>query len=1207
MFRKKRAVVALLALAFLVVGFYVTYFVASFWLFRPKVVVITNLSGHSATVVWVSRKKEPGFVLYSKSRFAKVLPYPFNMWLMSIAYDDRDLASAALRSAKKNPFSRPAKIKIKQAGSYYVHSVTLRNLDPDTPYYFKLGNGFLWYSSAERIISDPFENSDGFSLKTLKELDKLHKPNPSFGSVLDLDNNPVKDAVIVSYLTNTLDESSDTKAPISLYLSSAVTEEGTFYIDLANARSIESGEPVVAGDDSSVYQAVEVYTKDGLAVRKIVDLKHNAPFPDIRLPAAPAQALNFNVFAKAPVVDIDVLGLRKQEDSPNLRTLIANRRISNTQCYIGSKPYDIGSYAVAGNRCLKCVQNGQRAVFKIVDQKLCGIKHQFSGTHGGGRSPQSNVKPSRTPSLSKARLIRAECTLESGKPVVKIEYVNLNPAVVQYRVARKSGGVWNYWYAKVPASKKIVFVDKGVRLGETFVYSVQPLVDGKPMGPWSQTPQITCKRSASASSQASPAQSKKVQFRPVELISYGCKNGRVEIVFKDTNTGENGYTIARRVDGKAWSYRYAHKPKVPGVGSPVKYTDLNVSAGHTYEYSVHPDGAEISKFWRQTKPILCKPATTPIVTEKPSKQLDQVGVPEKKLKFPVVVQFKTSGVCPSYVAEQRVARSKPQLNGIVSEFLGFARKAKTDLMNKYGYVTTKSKSAKVCTVGVYVVKIKTGETERVYSVPLYKQIKEPDAYWQSLLKPLSKVDYLAEYADQLREFLGRYTRYRSTLVWVDKKEEVLIYPEGINRAIQERVVDDGRAVSLPLRTATGVRVVKACPLGRPRVRVYSLLTKKAIYLCDPTLTSEYRQYHPPDKVQLLYPASAYYVYPASDVCKGKGFWAKPISGEYKECHVYIGASNQWVKRYECKKGYEAKKEAGKYRCVKKAVEVPAKPGKTLTLFEALFTASAAEKYYTYASDGTLEFKAPGTYTLSFRGREYTVKIPDTGQAYKIFLDTNGNGKKDPSEKYLNDLVSISSIRIEPKTIEFEYTFEPGYNFVHFPFAFEDKSLTKASELLRYLRKHGKFSLVARYDGKWHTVDQFGVVGTSGYAQDSDFPIVPGVGYVIRNLSNRSIKVRFSGHMFSEPVPVYMFRGWNLVGFYSPSRTYTAKSLIDEINKTKQITVVNVSRWESGRYEGLQYEQKVYGFDFPIFWQQAYFVHVKSIADSSLRVYRWVER
>ncbi|MBN2101207.1 fibronectin type III domain-containing protein [Candidatus Dojkabacteria bacterium] len=215
---------------------------------EPYSVRITNITDRSATVSWVTDEKTKGVVIYGeKDNFG---PWVFAKVGKKIAYDDRDVAEARLQAADEEKskiedidsfevdYSEvDEKIVVEELGKYYVHHVTLTNLDPESAYYFKIGNVLRFVSP------DVSEDDGGFGgnkVETFEELDELPLPNPAYGVVKKEVKNEeyelLEDSLV--YLTPVI----PTEYRAGTMLSSVTGENGSWYIDLSASRDVETGE-----------------------------------------------------------------------------------------------------------------------------------------------------------------------------------------------------------------------------------------------------------------------------------------------------------------------------------------------------------------------------------------------------------------------------------------------------------------------------------------------------------------------------------------------------------------------------------------------------------------------------------------------------------------------------------------------------------------------------------------------------------------------------------------------------------------------------------------------------------------------------------------------------------------------------------------------------------------------------------------------------
>ena len=90
--------------------------------FLPSQIKITNLSDSGLTISWITDSATSGFVVYDKSTA-----------LNQTALDDRDQLSG-------------------QTGSFKNHYVTLKNLQPQTTYYYRLVSGSQTYNQTAKPL-----------------------------------------------------------------------------------------------------------------------------------------------------------------------------------------------------------------------------------------------------------------------------------------------------------------------------------------------------------------------------------------------------------------------------------------------------------------------------------------------------------------------------------------------------------------------------------------------------------------------------------------------------------------------------------------------------------------------------------------------------------------------------------------------------------------------------------------------------------------------------------------------------------------------------------------------------------------------------------------------------------------------------------------------------------------------------------------------
>jgi hypothetical protein len=212
----------------------------------------------------------------------------------------------------------------------------------------------------------------------------------------------------------------------------------------------------------------------------------------------------------------------------------------------------------------------------------------------------------------------------------------------------------------------------------------------------------------------------------------------------------------------------------------------------------------------------------------------------------------------------------------------------------------------------------------------------------------------------------------------------------------------------------------------------------------------------------------------------------------------------------------------------------------------------------------------------------TIEQDEDNVRVRFFEDVDEDGAKDNNEDYIDEV----AVKLVKENDLIEYDLGVGWNLISF--AIVSDSDFSAKKLLELITQSGGYAThVATYrDGKWVMYSQRGDVSYT-----DDFNILPGVGYFVRMHKETSLNI--SGNRFSESLPLDLQTGWNLVGVVTPDASYTADSLIDAIVEDG-IIADTVTKWDSGRYSNFIKEGDLsYGNDFGIFEIGGYFIRVKS--------------
>jgi hypothetical protein len=198
---------------------------------KPKQIKITNLSDTSFSVSWVTDLPVSGFVKYDT-----------DSKLTSTAKDDRDQLSG-------------------QTESFSTHHVTLKNLNPATKYYFKIGSGGGLFDN----------NGQLYETTTAPIIQTASPPNDvAYGTVVDQSDNPAEGAVIYLSLANTTPLSTLTKS------------SGNWVIPINLARSTELDSYATYDPEASIEEIFVQGASQGNSTATTIT-QNDTPVPTIKL------------------------------------------------------------------------------------------------------------------------------------------------------------------------------------------------------------------------------------------------------------------------------------------------------------------------------------------------------------------------------------------------------------------------------------------------------------------------------------------------------------------------------------------------------------------------------------------------------------------------------------------------------------------------------------------------------------------------------------------------------------------------------------------------------------------------------------------------------------------------------------------------------------------------------------------------------------
>jgi hypothetical protein len=169
-------------------------------------VFITNLTSNSATIIWTTDTKTSGSVLVSDI-------YEFDPDSNSYAeyFDDRDIVEIDMDEY----------VVYEKVVKRFTHHVTIRNLLPETAYFFKIRNG--------NIIEDvEFFNN----FVTLPVLPQIKEPSPVYGRVYDYSTKGAFPEGIVIF-------SRQNSEDVSQMMSVTLVDDGTYSFDIQNIQTAD--------------------------------------------------------------------------------------------------------------------------------------------------------------------------------------------------------------------------------------------------------------------------------------------------------------------------------------------------------------------------------------------------------------------------------------------------------------------------------------------------------------------------------------------------------------------------------------------------------------------------------------------------------------------------------------------------------------------------------------------------------------------------------------------------------------------------------------------------------------------------------------------------------------------------------------------------------------------------------------------------------
>ncbi|MFQ5493533.1 MAG: fibronectin type III domain-containing protein, partial [Candidatus Dojkabacteria bacterium] len=244
---------------------------------RIRDVRVSNLTANGATISWVTDDPAVGKVYYSDSDSWVPLMERLGK---QVAYDDHDTEQSHTGSFGVNKDGLQER---------YLHHVTVRDLEPEKTYYFRVGESLRLFKGEDTEFS------------TLKVIEEIQTPDPVYGRVFpDNESDEGIANALVFYRVYRLD--GEEEAASTKWYSSLLNENSGWTGDLALLTD-PIGNIYNINNSMDLLEVVAV-TRNYQAVRSY-ELVEYKPLPDLYLsdedkntalnPASPVFALEFSV------------------------------------------------------------------------------------------------------------------------------------------------------------------------------------------------------------------------------------------------------------------------------------------------------------------------------------------------------------------------------------------------------------------------------------------------------------------------------------------------------------------------------------------------------------------------------------------------------------------------------------------------------------------------------------------------------------------------------------------------------------------------------------------------------------------------------------------------------------------------------------------------------------------------------------------------
>lgn len=210
---------------------------------KPFDMRVTNIDSTSATLTWITKGLEYSAVAYNSTGEWKLV---FNDSYANLALDDRDMDYDSSRG-----------YLVKRIDKYFVHHVTLRNLEPDTKYSIRLMYG---PKMLHKYDYPEFKTASGsIEVSNPVKISGSLVVGGAYGSVSDA----LVIATVVDYKTG------DKSSPVS----TIVNDDGTYSFDISKVRSADLEKVIEYHPLNKV--EIEAFSTDNIGRGELTDFASN--------------------------------------------------------------------------------------------------------------------------------------------------------------------------------------------------------------------------------------------------------------------------------------------------------------------------------------------------------------------------------------------------------------------------------------------------------------------------------------------------------------------------------------------------------------------------------------------------------------------------------------------------------------------------------------------------------------------------------------------------------------------------------------------------------------------------------------------------------------------------------------------------------------------------------------------------------------------